>query len=306
MHAGICAEGVKGGLPVPAERCWRVEDYRLDLTLDCGQAFRWSGQGRRWQGVVRGRWVELEQDGPCLRARVCDSGSDWSWLEDYLQLRVSLAGVFRTFPPDRHLEQAVARWRGLRLLRQPFWECLASFLLSSSKRIDQIRQVIERLCRHWGDPVPVPTGHQPAWSFPEARRLADVPEARLRTCGMGFRAAYLQQTARRVLEQGWEQTGPPGRNYAESRALLMRLPGVGPKIADCVCLFALGFMEAFPVDTWVARVLRERYFGGRPVSPERLAEFGRAYFGPWAGYAQQYLFHDRRSVARTGVSSGAV
>jgi len=297
MCAGPCAELRPVG-PSLSEQSWVVSDYDLDLTLGCGQVFRWRQYGSLWRGVVNGRWVELQSGAAGLQARTVPPVSSWDWLAEYLQVHLRLEAVLATFPEDTRLQAAVARWRGLRLLRQPAWECLASFLLSSSKRIEQIQQVIERLCRHWGDPISVPAGHPPAWSFPGPERLATARERDLRRCGMGFRASYLIEAARAVVDGSLDLAALRRQPYAAARAALLALKGVGPKVADCVCLFGLGFFEAFPVDTWVARVLREQYFGGRPIAPEKLTEFGRRYFGPFAGYAQQYLFHDRRTAGK--------
>ncbi|MCX7866424.1 DNA-3-methyladenine glycosylase family protein [Limisphaera sp. VF-2] len=297
MRVGPCVDTAPADAGV-AERFWAVADYDLDSTLGCGQAFRWRRRGSSWEGVVAGRWVELRQVPGGVHARVAAPVADWDWLVDYLRLKVPLESVLATFPTEPELQAAIRRWRGLRVLRQPAWECLASFLLSTSKRIAQIQQVIERLCQRWGDPVSVPPDHPPAWSFPGPDRLAGAGENELRRCGMGFRAPYLIAAARAVVEGRLDLDALRRGSYAGARAALMALPGVGPKVADCVCLFGLGFLEAFPVDTWVARALRERYFRGRRVSPERLAEFGRRHFGPYAGYAQQYLFHDRRLRAQ--------
>jgi len=301
MRAATCADP---GQPLSAPRegvlqaAWHIPDYRLDLTLECGQTFRWHRFGPGWLGVIEGRRIELVQTGTLLTARAWGRAQDLARLENYLQLRTSLEAICATFPDDPHLHEAIRRWHGLRLLRQPAWECLASFLLSSAKQIVQICQVIERLCRRWGRPVPGPATGPRLWSFPSPERLAAASESELRACGAGFRAPFLLAAARAVAEGKLPLDDLPRRPYEEAREQLLALAGVGPKIADCVCLFGLGFLEAFPVDTWVKRVMQERYFGGRPVSEEVVARFGRRHFGRYAGYAQQYLFHDRRVAGR--------
>lgn len=274
-----------------------VRDYELGLTLCSGQAFRWGFRQGWWEGVVGRRWVRLRQRPDGLEAETAEPVSDWAWLEDYLQVHVELGEVLATFPEDPHLQAAVAAHRGLRLLRQEPWECLASFILSSTKQIGQIQQVIAALCARLGDPLTVPPGHEPAFAFPAAARLAKVSEAELRACKAGFRAPYLQAAARAVSrgELALERLGQ--RPLNEARAELMRLPGVGEKIANCVLLFAFGFQEAFPVDVWVRRALRQMYFPGRNPSAKELARFTRTHFGPFAGYAQQYLFCYARARA---------
>ena len=188
--------------------------------------------------------------------------------------------------------------RGLRLLRQDPWECLASFILSSTKQIVQIRQIIALLCERHGEPVGVPAGQAPAYAFPNAVRVASVSEAGLRECKMGFRASYLRDTARRVADGVCDLSRLRELPTDEAREELMELPGVGPKIADCVLLFAYGRQEAFPIDVWMMRALGELYFPRRRVGLERLQRFAASHFGPHAGFAQQYIFHHARLSAR--------
>src|SRR5262249_3759395 len=127
-----------------------VRDYDLDATLDSGQAFRWSRQENAWVGVIGAHWVRLRGDGFSITAETAIPVVDWTWLEDYLQLRLDLGAVLRTFPDDDPLRAATQFCRGLRLLRQDPWECLASFILSSTKQIIQIRQIVTLLCEGFG------------------------------------------------------------------------------------------------------------------------------------------------------------
>ena len=248
------------------------------------------------------RWVRLSQAGDELRAETVVPSADWGWLEHYLQVEVELGPVLATFPPDPALRTAVAACPGLRLLRQDPWECLASFILSSTKQIEQIRQIIERLCAGYGEAVAVPASHPSAFTFPGPERLAACSEAELRGCRAGFRAPYLLEAARRVAGGTLDLTALAKGPANEARAALMSLPGVGRKIADCVLLFAYGFATVFPVDVWVLRALRELYFPGRRMTPRALLEFSETHFGPQAGYAQQYLFHYMRRARVTPVA----
>lgn len=278
-----------------------VRDYDLAATLDCGQAFRWSCRpDGAWEGVVAGRWVEVRSVPGGLAARTAEPVGDWHWLRQYLQAEVELAAVLRTFPDEPVMQAAVGACTGLRLLRQEPWECLASFILSSTKQIVQIRQIIDLLCRRFGEPVAVPLGHAPAWSFPAAGRLAELTETDLRACRMGFRAPHLLQAARRVAAGELNLDTLPALPLEEARAALTSLRGVGDKIADCVLLFSGGFGRAFPVDVWVRRALCELYFRRRRrPTPRQLRQFADTHFGPNAGYAQQYLFHYMRRRAAT-------
>ena len=197
------------------------------------------------------------------------------------------------------MKQAVTACRGLRLLRQDPWECLASFILSSTKQIVQIRQIILRLCEQLGEPVPVPPGEPAAFSFPLPEIIAGTTETRLRACKMGFRAPYLLAAAQMVASRKVVLEGLQELPWQAARLKLVELPGVGGKIADCVLLFAYGFELAFPVDVWIARALKQWYFPRKPVTEKKLQAFAAAYFGPHAGYAQQYLFHYIRTKSES-------
>ena len=272
-----------------------ASDYDLDATLACGQAFGWERDTDGWTGIVQGRWVRLTTTSGGIKIQLAESSHDISWLKDYLQTDVNIREVVATFPKDdEHLRDAVKMCAGLRLVRQEPWECLASFILSSTKQIVQIRQIVRTLCERHGSPVIVPRGVGVRFAFPTANQLAVLNEADLRACKMGFRAPYLLAAAQRVAsgEINLEMVGR--MQLSEAREELMKMDGVGEKIADCVLLFAYGFPTAFPVDVWVRRVLSRFYFRGRNVKPDRLRRFIEKHFGSNAGYAQQYLFHHVR------------
>jgi len=285
-----------------------VCDYDLAATLDSGQAFRWQSEGDSWCGVVGRHWVRLTQIEGGIQAETLEFVADWQWLRDYLQIDLDLEAVLRTFPDDEPMRAAVAACRGLRVLRQDPWECLASFILSSTKQIVQIRQIVALLCERFGEPLGKPGNtqnpktetdqpaagsgiHGASFSFPTPQRLAAAAEDELRACKMGFRAPYLLAAARQIAGGHFDLGQLRHQPLSEARAKLMNLPGVGGKIADCVLLFAYGFDAAFPVDVWVERALRQLYFPRRRVTARRLRHFAAHHFGPQAGYAQQYLFH---------------
>jgi N-glycosylase/DNA lyase len=283
-----------------------VRDYDLAATLDSGQVFRWQRQNDSWIGVIDRQQVRLTQTSDGIHAEITGPVADWRWLHDYLQTEVDLEAVLKTFPDDGPMRDAVAVCRGLRVLRQDPWECLASFILSSTKQIVQIRQIIALLCERFGEPVnwcsvePVArldsaTGRTLQFSFPTPQRIAAASEAELRACKMGFRAPHLLTAARQIAGGKFDLEQPRRLPLAGARAELMKLRGVGGKIADCVLLFAYGFDSAFPVDVWVERALRQLYFPRRRVTAKRLRYFAATHFGPHAGYAQQYLFHYMRT-----------
>ena len=278
-------------------RTFAIRDYDLAATLTSGQAFRWQRHDRGWVGVIGPRWVRVCSEPTSISAETAAPVADWDWLTRYLQLHVDLDEVVRSFPDDEPMRAAVAACRGLRLLRQDPWECLASFILSSTKQIVQIRQITSLLCQRYGEPLAVPPGWPAAFTFPSPAQLARATEAELRSCKMGFRAPYLLATARLIANGQLVLPRLHELPLEQARNELLALPGVGRKIADCVLLFAYGFQSAFPVDVWVMRALQQLYFPRRRVRLQRLHRFAATHFGPHAGYAQQYLFHHIRMSA---------
>tara|TARA_A100001037_G_scaffold217495_1_gene195314 strand:+ start:1654 stop:2523 length:870 start_codon:yes stop_codon:yes gene_type:complete len=273
--------------------------YDLASTLTCGQAFRWTRWDHTSVGVIDDHWIQVSQQGPSLHVSTTHSSPNWKRIEDYFQVRLDLDNVTRSFPMDSHLREAKRAYRGLRLLKQSPWECLASFILSSNKQIPHIQQIITRLTQRFGTPLEVPPGHEPLASFPTAAHLASVSEADLRKLGMGYRAPFLSEAARRVSDGRLVLQSLFEMPYPEAFASLQTLPGVGPKIANCVLLFAFQKQEAFPIDVWIKRALSTLYFSDASPSPKQLEAFARSYFNPYAGYAQQYLFHYVRNQPRS-------
>ena len=233
---------------------------------------------------------------------MCIGPAGLAMAQDYLCLDHDLSQIVSTFPDDEPLRVAVAACRGLRLLKQDPWECLASFICSSSKQIVQIEQIVANLCDQYGIVLPADSACE--WnSFPPAQRLAACDETELRECKMGYRAPYILGSAQMIRDGEIDLDSLAEMHCADARRELMRLPGVGRKVADCVLLFAYGFQDAFPIDVWIGRGLRELYFPRRKPTRKRLLEFTENHFGPYAGYAQQYLFHYVRTIKEKDMST---
>ena len=273
-----------------------LSSYGLDLdaTLTSGQAFCWNRLADgRWRGWIEGRPCLVWREGEALRATGPELTPET--VTRYFGLDLPLREIFDSFPRDPFLERAREFAPGLRVLRQDPWETLCNFICSALKQIVQIAQINAELRRALGEALEPPGLH----TFPSASRLALASEAQLRACKLGFRARYLFVAARQVAqgEVSLEKIGT--LPTAEARAELMRLRGVGEKVANCVLLFAYGRLEAFPIDVWVERVLRQLYFrGSSRVKLARMVDFSRDHFGPQGGYAQQFLFHWIRNDPR--------
>jgi len=269
----------------------RHPDFDLAATLECGQAFRWQrGPGGWFTGVVGKRALRVRQVGDTLEGDV-DS--------HYFALDIALRDVVATFPvDDEPLRVAVQKHWGLRVLRQESWETLASFIASSTKQIVQIRQIVAELSRRFGEPLR--DGYH---AFPLVADIARLSHKELWDCKLGFRAKNLLAAAR-MIDGGKVDLRPlPAMEYERAVEELLKLPGVGEKIANCVLLFSCGFEQAFPVDVWIERALRRLYFPRRKVTARQLRDFARSHFGPYAGWAQQYLFFNERTSGRGKRSS---
>ena len=265
--------------------------FDLRLTLESGQVFHWLPEASGgYRGLIGELPVQIKQVGDQLWVK---PGMEAA-VTRYFALDHDMESICATFPAEAQMAEAVAFCRGLHLIRQPLWECLATFLTSSMKQVAHIRQMSFAIRRRFGRPVP-------GWEmavYPEPQQLAQATEADLRACGLGFRAKNLLVTARNVAEGIVDLEAIRAMDDEAALAELCRLPGVGPKIAHCVLLFGYERLRAFPIDVWIERVLRKSYFAGkRNVTARRLQEFA-AHFGPYAGYAQQYLFHHARSQPR--------
>jgi N-glycosylase/DNA lyase len=265
-----------------------VSDFNLEHTLECGQTFRWEKKGGLYYGVIGESLLRVGHDG---RRLICESDSplDKEELAEYFGLNENLPRILREIDVDKHIHKAVLRFRGLRILNQGHWECLASFILSSYNNIPRIKKMIGKLSENFGKRLTL--GQVGGYSFPGAAKVAGAKMSDLRRLGFGFRAGYLKDTASGIVSGRLDLNGLEDLNYEEAKGGLISLKGVGEKVADCVLLFSFKRYEAFPVDVWIKRGIEDLYFKGRTVPQKKIAEFARSHFGRYAGYAQEYLYH---------------
>jgi len=258
----------------------------LDATLTSGQSFSWKRTADgRWRGWIEGRPCLIWSQGDALRA--VGPELTHAAVSRYFGLDQPIREILASFPDDPWLARARAFASGLRILRQEPWETLCNFICSSLKQIVQIEQINYELRRAFG-----PAIGEGLHGFPDAARLALAPEAKLRECRLGFRARHLFVAARQIASSEVSLDRIATLPTEEAREELRKIRGVGEKVANCILLFAYGRAEAFPIDVWVERVLRQLYFkGSQRVGTERLREFAEDHFGPFRGYAQQFLFH---------------
>ena len=276
--------------------------FDLQSTLESGQTYLWrrdDGATYADTGLHGGSaWYQLVVDGEVVTARQVDGRLEWvsttdaaPYLWDLLRLEDDLDAIVEATPADPLVERAYESYRGMRLVRDPFFACLVSFICSAQMRVERIFAMQQALCRTYGEAVALDgeTYH----GFPTPERLARATEAELRDLGLGYRAPYVRATARLLADGELTPMDLP-TDYEAAREALTGYVGVGEKVADCVCLFSLGHLQAVPLDTWIRRAIAEHYPACDRDSYGATSRAIRERFGPYAGYAQTYVFHHLR------------
>ncbi len=279
--------------------------FSLELTLESGQFFQWGRSGDGFVVQSGPNVFYIEQRNHTLWYRGISGVIDPQWLRRFFRLDDNLAEIFREWAYEGVLQRTYERFAGLRILRQDPWECTLAFLCSMASNIPRITGNLQTLARRYGTTVASGgTGRYALLPGPDQLRAASLED--LYDAGLGFRARYIHGL---VPKMGGEIDfiSLAELPYEETGRLLTSVHGIGAKVADCIQLFALGNLEAFPIDTWIRKVLHTHYFSPEIRSTKRLAPMARDYFGSRAGYAQQYLFHGSRSgfiAVKEGTSSG--
>ncbi|OGP90848.1 MAG: hypothetical protein A2157_05190 [Deltaproteobacteria bacterium RBG_16_47_11] len=259
----------------------KTHPFFLKDTLECGQFFRYTKVRDTYLVQSSNRIFSIWQKGESLFFE----GVEEDFLRHFFRLDDDLESILREIDQDPTIHQAILRYHGMRLIRQDPWECLLSFLCSSAKAIPHIRCIIESLCRCSGKKILF--GNTISYGFPEPHGIKSPLQ--LEGIRAGFRTSYLVR-ANQCIDRS-QLLRLKELAYQEARQTLMRLSGVGKKIADCTLLYSLDFLGAFPIDTWMKKGLQQVYFGGKRVGEKAMEEFAADHFGPCAGYAQLYLFH---------------
>jgi N-glycosylase/DNA lyase len=283
---------------IPALAEIAAPEFDLALTLGCGQVFHWQRHGAGWLGMIGETPCYAEQRGDAL---LVPRGME-EIAGHYFALDHPLLEMRNTFPNDPAMHAAASACRGLRLVRQPRWECIATFITSAQKAVPHIAQISHTLRERYGRGTT--WNGERLFSYPDPAALGALGESDLRACALGYRAKNLLRTARMIAGGEVDLETVACLDDAEASLELQKLAGVGPKVAACALLFGFGRLAAFPIDVWIERIFRRIYFARkRKVTPKHLREFSAAYFGPYGGYAQQYLFHHARTTQPRGNKS---
>ena len=280
--------------------------FNLDVTLCCGQVFRWEKKkGDWWYGVVGDRVFKIRQ----CKAELEFEKVDEKFVDYYFGLDDDLQKIRDRIGKDEQVREALREFWGLRIIRQEPWECLISYICATYKNIAAIKQMLLKLSKKFGEKTTF-DGYD-FYTFPTPEKLANATESSLMECGLGFRAKYVLETSMKIYKDKFDLERLRKMPYQQAKKELLSFSGVGLKVADCILLFSLGKLEAFPVDVWVKRTILNHYAEHFPSAVikkissqeslsnseyEKLNEFGRNYFGEYAGYAQEYLYHYERTL----------
>ena len=274
----------------------QAPNFSLKHCLESGQFFRWTEKGGAYTFVRGHRLIRAVQDGNTVHY----DGSDAWFLKEFLALDQDYGPIEQALRRDRRLWEALDAYPGLRILRQDPWECTAAFITSIASNIPRITGNLADLSQACGSPLRL--GETTLHTFPRPDQVDD--ERALRKMKFGFRAQYLVQAARLAHSGILEEIA--ALSYDDAKETLMVIPGVAEKVADCVLLFAYGRLNAFPVDTWIRKVMIRMFFKGRKVPDRAIRAFASERWGDLAGVAQQYLYHwSRKSGAFTSPVSPA-
>ena len=255
-------------------------DFSLSETLDCGQAFRWKCiDENKYQGFSAINPLTISQQGDYF---VFHNTSEEDFLNiwfDYFDFSTDYNKLKNKFSEDETLKKACNFAPGIRLLKQDKWEALCSFIISQNNNILRIKGIVSRLCEAFGD------GKAFGYTFPTAQKIATLSAEDLAPLRAGFRARYIIDAAKKVADGEVDLESVSKLPIEDARKELMKICGVGIKVADCTLLYGMNRLEFFPVDVWIKRVLQQYY-------PFGLPECIKGY----EGIAQQYLFHYIRNL----------
>lgn len=266
----------------------KTNGFNLKNTFENGQCFRFEEKYGGYAGVAMGEYIMLCEHDGVLTVDGVDEDVFNKKFVPYFDLDRDYKKITDSFPKEENLQKAVEYGAGMKILQQEPWEATVSFIISQNNNISRIKAIIKRLSENYGTSI-----NGAYFAFPTAEELKDVKAADYARLGCGYRADYLEETVKKMLDNKIDFDFLTSCGYAEARETLLKLKGIGPKVADCICLFGLNYLDAFPVDTWIKKVM-ESLFLKRSATNREIGEYAKNAFGEYAGLAQQYLFYYAR------------
>ncbi|PLW80238.1 8-oxoguanine DNA glycosylase [Candidatus Woesearchaeota archaeon] len=263
-------------------KSFEVENFNLEYTLECGQFFRYKKVRDDDLYLVNYRDILflVRQEGKLLRY---SKNVDETFVKRFFRLDDDMEEIYAVISSDDFLKKAIEKYKGLRLIRQDPWECMVSYICSSASNIPKIQMNIENLSQFFGRPIACKEFS--SYSFPDVKSISNFEN--IQQSKTGYRARYIHEVNDIVSEEYFNHLKK--LDYDKSKSELVKLPGIGEKIADCICLFSLNHLEAFPIDTWIAKAMKKIY-GLKSDKYSDIVDFAINKWGKYAGYAQQYIY----------------
>ena len=269
-----------------------IDRIDIERSCACGQSFRWKKDGDGFVAPALGRVVRVCQNDCDISIYPCKKGEEKDWLA-YFDLDRDYAAIEKRLSVDEQLSMCIGSASGIRVFAQEPFETLITFIISANNNIGRIAGIVERLCALCGEKAEF--DGKEYYLFPKTESIAALEESELVRIGSGYRAPYIKKSAA-IIAGGYQLEKLRDMPLDIARKELLKFPGVGPKVADCVLLFGLGHTDAFPVDVWIGRAMSEIYFDGESPKKKQLEAAIRA-LGSESGIVQQYIFHYARQTA---------
>jgi N-glycosylase/DNA lyase len=264
----------------------------IDNSINSGQVFLWEKNGTDWYGINGQDILKINENG--IIKSILNSKTNFFRKNDNMQ------EIIKSISKDKTVKKSVKQYEGLRIFKQDPFQCMISFIISSNSNIQKIKNSLEKISKKFGKKVKIQ--NKEFFLFPKPEKLANASIEEIKKCGVGYRAPFIKQASKMIVLKKINFKYLEKCDYQEAKKNICLIPGVGNKVADCILLFSLNKLEAFPLDTWMIKILEKYYSNQFNIETKTITEKQYQilhekivnYFGPYCGYAQQFLFKMER------------
>ena len=264
----------------------------IDNSINSGQVFLWEKNGNDWYGINGQDILKINKNG--IIKSLLNSKTNFFRKNDNMQ------EIIKSISKDEIVKKSVKQYVGLRIFKQDPFQCMISFIISSNSNIQKIKSSLEKISQKFGTKVKIQ--NKEFFLFPKPEKLANASIEEIKKCGVGYRAPFIKQASKMIVLKKINFKYLEKCDYQEAKKKICVIPGIGNKVADCILLFSLNKLEAFPLDTWMIKILEKYYSNQFNIETKTITEKQYQilhekivnYFGPYCGYAQQFLFKMER------------
>lgn len=264
----------------------------IDNSINSGQVFLWKKIKKNWYGIDGQNILKINQGGKIESIQNTKT--------DFFRKNDDIQKIIKSISKDKTVKKAIRQYEGLRLFNQDPFQCMISFIISSNSNIQKIKNSLEKISKKFGTKLVVQ--NEEFYLFPRPEKIAKASIYEIKTCGVGYRAPFIKEAAKMVTSKKINFEYLKNSDYSETKRNLRLIPGVGNKVADCIMLFSLNKLDAFPLDTWMIKILEKYYSNEFNIDTKTITERQYEilhkkivdYFGQYCGYAQQFLFKMER------------